>query len=49
MSQVAEKPSYKQQLKVLIEELGTMLPQEKFAVFNNDATRLASQYPAPLK
>ena len=49
MSQVAEIPSYKQQLKVLIEELGTMLPQENFAVFNNDATRLASQYPAPLK
>jgi peroxiredoxin len=49
MTHVIEMPSYKEKLQELIGELGKMLPEEKFAVFNNDATRLAEKYPAPLK
>ncbi|WP_019868240.1 peroxiredoxin-like family protein [Methylovulum miyakonense] len=42
-------PSYQENVKGLIEQLGTMLPADKLAVFNADAQQLAVSYPSPLK
>lgn len=42
-------PSYKGGLKDLVEQLGGMLPEDKLAVFNHDATQLAQTYASPLK
>jgi len=42
-------PSYKAELKGLVEQLGGMLPEDKFAVFNHDATQLGQDYSSPLK
>ena len=42
-------PSYKEGLKGLIEQLGGMLPEDKLAIFNHDATQLAQTYTSPLK
>jgi peroxiredoxin len=42
-------PSYKENLKGLIRQLGDMLPEEKFAIFNNDAKQLGEKYISPLK
>lgn len=42
-------PSYKEDLKGLIQQLGEMLPPEKLAIFNNDAKQLGEQYAFPLK
>lgn len=49
MRHIVAIPSYKDNLEELIQELGKMLPEEKLAVFNNDATRLAREFPSPLK
>lgn len=49
MTHVAAIPSYQDNLEELIQELGNMLPQDKLAVFNNDAHMLAKKYPSPLK
>ena len=49
MTQVSTPPSYQTALDALKQQLSTMLPPEKFAVFNRDAARLATTYPAPLK
>jgi peroxiredoxin len=42
-------PSYQENVKSLINQLGTMLPEDKLAVFNADAEQLAVTYPSPLK
>lgn len=42
-------PSYKEGLKGLIAQLGEMLPEDKLAVFNNDAKELAAAHTNPLK
>jgi peroxiredoxin len=42
-------PSYQDAVAALIQDLGKMLPADKFAVFNNDATGLAEEFPSPLK
>lgn len=49
MTQDTTLPSYRTALDTLKQQLTTMLPPEKLAVFNHDATRLAATYPAPLK
>jgi peroxiredoxin len=49
MSHIATIPSYQENLEQLIGELGGMLPEDKLAVFNNDAMQLANAYPSPLK
>lgn len=41
--------SYKESLKGLIEELRGMLPEDKFAIFNQDAKQLGETYTLPLK
>lgn len=42
-------PSYQHALNDLIKQLGEMLPPDKLAVFNQDATQLGQRYPTPLK
>jgi peroxiredoxin len=49
MSETPTVPSYREALDDLVQELGKMIPEEKFAVFNKDAARLAGEYPSPLK
>jgi len=49
MSDNKPTPSYQDGLKGLVQQLGEMLPADKFAVFNHDAERLAEAYPSPLK
>ncbi len=49
MSDTKTVPSYKDNLKGLIQQLGEMLPQDKFAIFNHDAAQLAKIYASPLK
>jgi peroxiredoxin len=49
MTQVVTLPNYKEAVAKLIKDLGSMLPADKFAIFNNDARRLAANYPSPLK
>ena len=49
MTDTVTIPSYKEAVGTLIQELGSMLPADKFAVFNNDAQHLAREFPSPLK
>ena len=42
-------PSYRNNVNGLIEQLGEMLPADKFAIFNNDAGQFAEKYASPLK
>jgi peroxiredoxin len=49
MAETKSIPSYKENLKGLTQQLGDMLPEEKFAVFNNDAKKLGEKYASPLK
>lgn len=49
MSNQTTIPSYKENLKNLIEQLGQMLPPEQFAIFNEDAEQLRATYTSPLK
>jgi len=49
MNKTITIPSYKEDLKQLMQDLGQMLPEDKLAVFNNDASQLGQQYPSPLK
>lgn len=42
-------PSFQENVKGLGEQLTTMLPPDKLAVFNADAQQLAARYPSPLK
>ncbi|NOX76583.1 MAG: AhpC/TSA family protein [Gammaproteobacteria bacterium] len=42
-------PSYKEKLKELVEQLGEMLPEDKLAIFNHDATWLGETYGSLLK
>ena len=42
-------PSYQENLKGLVEQLGGMLPPDKLEVFDHDANTLAKNHPQPLK
>ena len=48
-AEIQEIPSYKESLKLLREQLGGMLPAEKLAIFDTDATDLGKRQVAPLK
>jgi len=49
MSEAKVIPSYKENLNGLIYQLGEMLPEEQFDVFNADAKQLGTKYTSPLK
>lgn len=49
MTETKTIPSYKENLKGLIDQLGQMLPEEKLAIFNNDAHLLGEKFTSPLK
>jgi peroxiredoxin len=49
MSEIIDVPSYRENLKTLMQQLGQMLPGEKLAVFNNDARQLGENLPSPLR
>lgn len=49
MSVTNTTPSYKENLKGLIDQLGEMLPEEQFATFNADAKQLGEKHGSPLK
>lgn len=49
MSVSQTTPSYQKELKPLVDQLGQMLPEEQFAVFNQDAETLAKRFVEPLK
>ena len=49
MANVIEVPSYQEDLKELIEQLGGMIPEDKMVIFNKDAQQLAESYATPLK
>ena len=42
-------PSYKENLQGLLQQLGQMLPEDKLAIFNNDAKQLGEKYVSALK
>lgn len=44
-----EKGRYQTEVKSLMTQLESMLPADKFAVFNQDAQQFAKDYPRPLK
>lgn len=48
-SDVMPIPSYKEDLKTLIQQLGEMLPEQQFSVFNDDAGQLARRHDDPLR
>ncbi|VAW69650.1 AhpC/Tsa family protein GSU0066 [hydrothermal vent metagenome] len=48
MSTVINPPSYKENVSELIGQLKGMFPEDKFAVFNNDANQLAQAHVSPL-
>jgi len=48
MSTTINAPSYKEDLKELVSQLTDMLPEDKFAVFNKDAEKLAQIHQSPL-
>lgn len=49
MSKIITVPSYHDDLQGLFKQLEQMLPQEKLAIFNNDARQLGQMYVAPLR
>lgn len=49
MSDTKTIPSYKNNLKELIQQLGEMLPEDKLTIFNHDANQLAEAHRSPLK
>jgi len=49
MSKVISVPSYKAELKELVQQLEQMLPPDKLAIFNNDAQQLGQQYKSPVR
>lgn len=49
MTDTKTVPSYKENLQGLIQQLGQMLPKDKLAMFNHDATQLGKTYTSPLK
>lgn len=49
MSKTKTLPSYKDDLKGLMEQLAQMLPEDKLAVFNQDAQQLGERFNTPLK
>ncbi len=49
MSKIIDVPSYKEDLKGLVQQLGQMLPAEKLAIFGNDARQLGQQHLSPIK
>ena len=42
-------PSYNENQKVLVKQLGEMMPEDKFTIFNNDAQQMAEAHSSPLK
>jgi len=49
MSDNNTTPSYQNNVKELVQQLGEMLPPDKFTVFNRDAEQLANAHGSPLK
>ena len=49
MSVTTTMPVYKESLQELVQQLSTMLPGDKLAIFNTDAQNLAAKYTTPLK
>lgn len=49
MSEVTSMPVYKESLNELVQQLRSLLPEDKLAIFNNDAQHLGEKYTAPLK
>ncbi len=48
MTESSVIPSYREELQGLRQQLGQMLPADKLALFDRDATRLGEEYPAAL-